>query len=269
MRWTFGVSVGRLKWFRRPGNAHRVLLWLVMSGLGAALAGPASAQEGGWSFEISPYAWVPGVETSVDTQFGTLDADASIGDVLSSLEVAAMGLVEARNGRWGLIADLVHADLTERDDTPFGVLFSRARVETELRLASGYVAYRLHEGERVKVDAMAGFRAVSADLDVTLTAGALPRRQFELGEDWVDPLIGGRVRVNLTDRWFAIALADVGGTGGDSDMTWQVVATVGFTFNERWSVQGGWRQLRVEKEIGGRDVELDLGGPLLGLTIAF
>jgi hypothetical protein len=237
--------------------------------LAATLAGPAAAQGNGWSFELSPYAWTPGVTTSVGTRFGTLEADASISDVLSSLDFAAMGVFEARKGRWGLIADLLYTDLTERRDTPFGVLFSRARVETELTLASGYVAYRLHEDARVAVDAMAGLRAVSADIDVTLSPGALPARQFGASESWVDPLVGGRVRVAITDRWFATAFADVGGTGGDTDLTWQLVATVGYQVNDRWSVRGGWRELSIEKRMGGRDVEIDLGGPLLGLTFAF
>jgi hypothetical protein len=34
-------------------------------------------------------------------------------------------------------------------------------------------------------------------------------------------------------------------------------------------VQGGWRQLSIEKEIEGRDTSLDLGGPLIGFTARF
>lgn len=234
-----------------------------------ALAGPAAAQDGGWSFEVSPYAWTPGIAASVATRFGRLDADASIGDVLSSLDFAAMGLLEARNGRWGLIADLLYADLTERSDTPFGVLFARARVDTELKLASGYVAWRVHEDDRVAVDAMAGLRAASVDLDVTLSPGALPGRGFGVSESWVDPLVGGRVRVAMTDRWFATAWGDLGGAGGGSDRTWQAVGTVGYRFGDRWSVEGGWRQLYIEHELEGRDVTLDLGGPLFGVTLRF
>ena len=259
-----------LSWFHkeiaRAFGRARALAALCLT---VALAGPAAAQDGGWTLAVSPYVWAPGITTSVGTRFGDLEADARVGDVLSALDFAAMGVLEARNGRWGLIADLLYADLTERRDTPFGVLFSRARIETELTLASGYVAYRVHEDARVAVDAMAGFRAVAADLDVTLTPGLLPRQQFDVSDSWVDPLIAGRVRVAMTDRWFATAFGDLGGAGGDTDLTWQAVGTVGYRFDERWSVEGGWRQLSIEKRIEGRDVDLDLGGPLLGFTIAF
>jgi hypothetical protein len=227
------------------------------------------AQQGPWSFAVSPYLWAPGASSSVDTQFGTLDTDATIGEVVSSTDFALMGVLEARNGRWGFIADLLHSDLTERRDTPFGVLFSRARVDTSLTKLSGDAAYRMYDDGQVALDAMGGFRAVSLGLDVSLSPGALPARSFSDSSSWLDPLVGGRARIALTARWFATALGDIGGFGVGSDLTWQVLATIGYRFDERWSVQGGWRHLSIDKEVNGRDVELDLGGPVLGFTVRF
>ena len=228
-----------------------------------------TATVAGWTFVVSPYLWAPGVSSSVDTRFGTLEADASIGDVVSSTNFALMGLVEARNGRWGLIADLVYTDLTERNDTPFGVLFSRARVDTRLTMASGYAGYRVYENPRVAMDVLAGLRSVSMNIDVSLSPGVLPGQSFGLSDNWVDPLVGGRIRVAMDDHWFGTLIADVGGFQGDSDSTWQAVASVGYQFDDRWSVQGGWRQLSIDKEIEGRDTSLDLGGPLLGFSYRF
>ncbi len=184
----------------------------------AMLGGPALAQEDGWSFAFSPYIWTPGVSSSVETRFGTLDADASIDDVLSATDFAFMGAFEARYGPWSLIADLIYTDLTERSDTPFGVLFSEAQLETELAMATFYGGYRIHEDDRVAMDVLGGARAVWLDIDVTLDSGALPSRSFGLSESWVDPVVGARARFALTDRWFATALADVGGFGAGSDL---------------------------------------------------
>lgn len=229
----------------------------------------AMAEDARWEVTVSPYLWAPGASTAVGTRFGTLEAEASVGDVLSATDFALMGMVEARRGRWGLIGDFVYADLSERDDMPFGGLFSRATVETELTIGSGYVAYRLHEDAGVALDVLGGFRAVDADLDVTLSSGALPGQRFSLGDNWVDPVVGGRVQFALSDRWSAMAMADIGGSGGGSDQTWQAVATLGYQINDRWSVQGGWRHLSIDRQFSGRDVEIDLGGPLLGLTMRF
>jgi hypothetical protein len=240
--------------------------------LGAALAlalPAAAAAEGGWTLAVSPYVWTPSLSTSVETRFGTLTAEDDIGDILSALDFGLMGVVEARRGRFGLIADFVYSDLTQRSDTPFGALFSRARVESTLTLATGYVAYRAHEDERVSVDVLGGLRASSLDLDVTLTEGEIPTQRLGFSESWFDPIVGGRARVALGDRWFATALADFGGFGGSDDRTWQALGIVGYQAGERWSIEGGWRHLSIEKRIRGRDVELDLDGPLLGVTVAF
>ncbi len=233
------------------------------------IAGPVAAQDSGWSFAISPYAWVPGIAASVGTAWGTVEVEKSGSDVLSHLDLAFMGAFEARNGRWGLIADLFYADLSQSRATPLGLLFSRARIETEAKALSGYAAYRVAQNEQVAVDLMAGFRVNSVDLDLSLSPGLLPAQRLGLSETWVDPLIGGRARVTIGDRWFGSAFADVGGFSAASDLTWQVLATLGYRFDERWSVEGGWRYVSIAKEIDGRDVETDFSGPLLGLTARF
>jgi hypothetical protein len=233
------------------------------------LAGPAAAQTSGWSFAVSPYVWVPGITASVDTAWGTVEVDKSGSDVLSKLDVAFMGAFEARNGRWGMIVDLFYADLSQSQATPLGLLFSQARIETEAKALSAYAAYRIHEDERVSIDLMAGLRVNSVDIDLSLSPGLLPGQRFGIGETWVDPLIGGRMRFAITDHWFATAFADVGGVDVGSDLTWQVFASLGYQFNERWSVQGGWRYVAIDKSIDGRDVENDFSGPLLGFTARF
>ena len=235
----------------------------------AALATPALAQDSGWSFAFSPYAWTPGLTSSVETAWGTVEVDKSIGDVLSDLDLAFMGAFEARNGPWSLIADLFYANLSQSRSTPLGVLFSRVEIETEAKLLSGYAGYRVFEGGQVAVDLMAGFRVNSINLDLSLTPGLIGGQSFGMSETWVDPLIGGRARFAITDRWFATALVDVGGFRAGSDLTWQIFGSVGYQFNERWSVQGGWRYVAIEKEIDGRNVEIDLNGPLLGFTVRF
>ena len=237
--------------------------------LGVVLAGPAAAQNSDWSFALSPYAWTPGITSSVEAAWGTVEVDKSIGDVLSDLDLAFMGAFEARNGRWSLIADMFYADISQNRATPFGALFSGARIETETRALSGYAGYRVHENDRVAVDLMAGFRVNSVDLNVSLSPGLLQGQRFGASETWVDPLVGGRVRFVITDRWFATALVDVGGFRVGSDLTWLAFASLGYQIDERWSVQGGWRYVSIDKSIDGRDVEIDLKGPLLGFTVRF
>ena len=200
---------------------------------------------------------------------GQVGADPEAADVGEDRREPAVGDVEARNGRWSLIADLFYADLSQSRPTPLGVLFSQVEIETEAKLLSGYAGYRVLEGGPVAVDLMAGFRVNSVDLDVSLAPGLLAGQRFGMSETWVDPLVGGRVRFAITDHWFATALVDVGGFRVGSDLTWLAFASFGYQIDERWSIQGGWRHVSIDKSIDGRDVEIDLNGPLLGFTVRF
>jgi len=234
----------------------------------ALVAGPVAAQDG-WSFAFTPYAWLPALSTSVATDEGTVDIDTSGSDVLSNLDFAFMGAFEARKGRWGMIADLLYSDLSESKDTPLGVLFSRARVETKVGALSGYAAYRVFEDEKAFVDVMGGFRYFDTRVDLTLSPGQLPGAESDLKESWVDPIIGARARYDFSDHWFGTALIDYGGFDGSNDTTWQALGTVGYQFNDRWSVQGGYRYMDIEKEMAGADVKIGLSGPIIGFTVRF
>ena len=77
------------------------------------------------------------------------------------------------------------------------------------------------------------------------------------------------MRFDISDGWFATVFADVGGFRAGSDLTWQIFGSLGYQIDERWSIQGGWRYVSIDKSIDGRDVEIDLNGPLLGFTVRF
>lgn len=87
--------------------------------MAALLAAPAAAQNSGWGLALSPYLWAPGIRSSVGTPWARIAIDKSTGDLLSSRDLGFMGRFEARNGRWGLIADLFRAVLSQSRDTPF------------------------------------------------------------------------------------------------------------------------------------------------------
>lgn len=234
-----------------------------------AAAGPAAAQVSDWTFTVTPYVWVPGTTSSVETRFGTVTAESSGSDALSDLDFAFMGTVEARRDRWGLIADLLYADFSSSSDTPLGLLFDGADVGTKVSAFSGYVAYRVYEDATVAADVLGGFRAFSTELDLTLEPGALAGRRISLDESWIDGVIGGRVGLRFSDRWSGSMAVDVGGFDRGEDFTWQTLATVNYDINPRWAVRAGWRYLDIEKEIAGRDIDIELSGPVFGVEYRF
>lgn len=180
-----------------------------------------------------------------------------------------MGTFEARNGRWGLIADLLYSDFSKDIETPLGLLYSSGTVATEISALSGYVAYRVYESAGVDADVLGGFRAYSAGIDLTLRPGVLPGRDDSFDESWIDLLVGGRVGARFDERWSGALAVDVGGFDRHQDFTWQALATLNYDINPHWTVRGGWRHLVIEKEFDAVDVDVKLSGPVLGVQYKF
>ena len=94
---------------------------------------------------------------------------------------------------------------------------------------------------------------------------------FDATAIWVDPLVGVRVRADLTDRFGVALLGNVGGfgIGSASDLTWEALAAVGWRLNERWTLRAGYRALGVERGSGSKEANLVFHGPIVGATRRF
>ncbi|MBU3029592.1 hypothetical protein [Paracoccus marinaquae] len=242
---------------------------LVM-GLAAGLTVlPVAALSQEWTFDASLYGWVPSLDATLDTALGQVEADGSGGDALEDLDMAFMGTFQARRGRWGLLLDVLYADLSDDKATPFDLAYRDVRLETRTAAVSGYALYRAYETPQLALDAGVGFRTFDVDLDAGFnSAGAAADRDVSAGDTWTVPLVAGRAILTLDEKWFATAYGDIGGTSGDTS-TWQAFASIGYRFDERWSAQLGYRHMDIEREIGGIDADLGLSGPLVGATFHF
>lgn len=239
--------------------------------LAAVLAGPAASQDSGWDYALTFSGWFSGLESEVDTPFGDVRTELDFSDVWEILDLAFFGSFEARTGRWGFIGDLIYSDLAAEEGRSDGRLFTEADVGTTLTVLTGYAAYRVVDDPAATVDLAGGVRWYDLDLDVGLSGGLAGRRDFSSGDSWVDPVIAARARFPLSQRWFASGFADVGGFGiGDaSELSWQVYASVGYQFNERWFTQLGYRFLSSDRELKSGDSRLEFFGPILGVTARF
>ncbi|MBP7242713.1 outer membrane beta-barrel protein [Amaricoccus sp.] len=235
-----------------------------------AFGAAAAAQEfpGGWTFDVTVYAWLPALSSSLDTKLGRLDADLSSGDVISNLDFAFMGALEARTGRWGFIGDLIYSDISMDSSTPRGLLFTKGVADTEMTVFSGYAAYRLHEDDKVAFDVAAGVRAFSVDLDFTLKGNLAETRHFGDSQSWAVPLVGARAIVKFSDRWTGTLFADLGGVSSD-ETTWQALATVRYAINDDWSAVAAYRYMDIDYQIDDKDASVELYGPAIGVVYRF
>ena len=95
--------------------------------------------------------------------------------------------------------------------------------------------------------------------------------------DWVDPVVGGRIRYNLAPGQDFILRGDVGGFGVGSQFSWNALAAYSFVFSKRdgvtYSGLLGYRALSADYEQGsGRTkyvYDVVMHGPVTGLTVGF
>lgn len=94
----------------------RTLVCTCTAALLLAANAPAGAetQAGAWQYELTPYLW--GAAMRGDVQSGHLPkigVDMSFGEIVDILDFGLMGAFEARNGRWGLLSDMVYMKVSD------------------------------------------------------------------------------------------------------------------------------------------------------------
>lgn len=272
----------------------------VTTGERAAQGGPGAVPEDDSSVRLrfTPYAWLTGFNGTVTTNGIGFDIDASFGDIIETSDtiVAFMGAIDVEVGRFVFQINGSHAQAEGSTQTGFasdgGALVVQADVDSTLANTwlEGFGGYRVVDravdgSKRVAFDVFAGLRYTQIDLDVRVTSSAtltLPNGQtlvagsergLENSEEWVEPFVGARAGVSLSERWYLGIRGDVGGFGLDgSSFAWQVVPALAYV----WEFQGGnvgllagYRALGQDYESDGFEWDVVTHGPVVGFTIQF
>jgi hypothetical protein len=245
----------------------------------------ASAQAADdWKFNAIIYGWFPslGGKTSFPSNGGGTDIDVNVDKILENLKFVFMGTIEARKGRWGGFTDIIYMDIGgsksgTRDLTVGGVtlpagITADANVDIKGTVWTLAGTYRAVGDRDMTVDVLAGARLLdmkqelgwqfSADLG---QAGAPLRSGSSSASinNW-DAIIGakGRITLGANHEWFVPYYLDVG--TGQSDLTWQAVGGVGYSF--KWGeVLAAWRYLDYNFKSGKKVEDLNFNGPMIGV----
>ena len=91
--------------------------------------------------------------------------------------------------------------------------------------------------------------------------------------DWLEPLVGTVLTLDVNDRLSLIARGDIGGFGVGSKLTWQVAGAVEYKIGKCVSVSAGYRLLDIDfSEGSGRNkfaFDVQMRGPFMALDIRF
>lgn len=233
-----------------------------------------SGEEGGWSVRLTPYVMLAGLKGDVGVRGQTAEVDASFSDIADYLNFAAMTALEARRGRLGLGADVIYMTLgADADITSPGPLVDRVEDDMSAFILSPQVSYRVTRPGPASVDLLGGIRYWHLSNTLKLTGETEQELEFEASQDWVEPLVGARLGIDFSDRWFGLARGDVGGFGAGSDFSWQALGAIGYRFDSqgRYSVLAGYRQLDVdyENDDDGFLFDVGMGGPTIAFIFAW
>jgi hypothetical protein len=272
----------------------RSLLTAAIAFSASLVGSPAAAQDfsnltaGDWKFHAQVYFWFPSV--SGKTMFpppatGGTTVNADAGDILDALQFAFMGSFDARKGKLGMLTDYIYLNMeadksATRDLTltgPGGNIALPAGASADLTvdlkgwawtLAGTYTAI---ETPSYQLDVLAGTRLLKMDTTLSWTLNgnlgslAVARTGANTAKpDWWDAIVGvrGRARFGEGGKWFVPYYADIG--TGQSDLTWQALAGVGYTFN--WGeIVGVYRHLEYSFDSSKALQDISFTGPAIAV----
>jgi hypothetical protein len=237
---------------------------------GPALADPPRSNtaddDSEWHVDLSPYIWLPGVHGTV----GALGRDSSVHatplDLISNFRFGLMGIVEARRKLLLLPLDVMWVRLADSKALPFPNLEAKnADIKADEFIVNPKIGIRLLNQKKIKVDALTGIRYWHFSEKVHFVPSNL-NLNFSASQDWVDPIVGGRITGVLGHKIVITIFGDTGGWGTGSQLDYQFGGVLGYTIKPRWTLQAGYRYLFVDYRNGGSSIEMVTSGALTGIT---
>jgi hypothetical protein len=232
----------------------------------AAATPEPSGKDNQWHISVSPYLWFPGMYGTVGFPNRNVKVHASAGEVLSHFRFGLAGFVEVRRKWLVLPLDMLWVRLEDDHPLPLEAGVVSANAKLGEFLLTPKVGIRFVDQERIKVDFLTGFRYWHIETNLAFNPSALGL-SFSRALNWVDPLVGGRIQLPLSPKILVDLSGDVGGWGTGSLIEYQLVGLLGYKIKPRWTLQAGYRYLRVAYRSGLFLLNLDDPGVAFGATI--
>jgi len=238
------------------------------------------AQCNEWQVNITPYFLVAGLNGTAGVKGITSDVDMSFSDILDKLGFGFNMALEVRKGHWGLILDGIYLRLEDQRTRswmgPLGLVNIEGALDATMtqQIYGAGLNYRFAFG-RTNLDLVMGARFTRIELDLILNATTnlelLPGgiREVNGKSDWVDPIIGARIFHNFNKALAFMVYQDFGGFGIGSDMTYQFVGVIDWTFYSVISAKLGYRFLYQNFDKDDFQWNTNISGPLLGIGFRF
>ena len=259
------------------------LLALPISAFADEAMSPISKISNEWSFELTPYLWGPGINSTLNYKGQYIkSADLSMNNIISNLKSGGMIAGEVHYGNWGVMADVVSATLQKTGNTsvtPQAPYTYQVATKATLQqtILTGAATYNLLNNQDANVDGLLGVRwiGVTATLNLAVDGVSPPLNGDSKTMSTVDPIVGlkGRYRI-ANSSWYVPFYADIGSGGGTTNVTWQAMLGIGKTIDKGVDVSLIYRGLYYDMDSSktngqGLLQKTTFQGPQLSATFRF
>src|SRR2546423_11453516 len=229
-----------------------------------------NAPDDQWHLSLSPYLWFPGTHGTAGAFNRDIGYRASAIDLLSHFRFGLMGAAEARHDRVLFPLDMMWIRLRDDKALPFpGLSATSANLKASMFILTPKTGFRVINGEKFKADFLMGLRYwhFGENLQFNPTRLGL---NFSKSQNWVDPLVGGKIEAAVSQKSVITVAGDVGGWGAASQLEYQLVGLLGYKLKPSMTLQAGYRYLYADYQKGGpaaANNKFALSGIILGFTL--
>jgi len=193
-----------------------------------------------WKYTLAPYLMLPWMDGKTAVRGREVDVNVAPSEILGNLQFGAMGAFEARKAKWAWGVDAIYMALGTTIDQPSADIdFNQgAYTFTGLRQLNDKVDFVF--GARWNV--LQGRLGFKGPLQTTV----------DDTKQWVDPIVGLKLRQPLGGKWHFTFQGDVGGFGAGSDFAWHLYPSVGVDVGKRSTLGIGYRVLGSNYQTGSQ-----------------
>ncbi len=203
--------------------------------------------------DIAPYVWATTMNGNLTISGENRYVNFTFDDFFKFSNLGLNGHIELKKKKWAILFDYNYVELL-KDPTITELVLSE--------LAFGYKIFGDFE-------LLLGGRYFKTEVEYRHDD---PEQIKKGKESWIDPIIGGRLTVDLTRTLVFTARADVGGFGIGSEFAWNIMAGVGYRLSNI-TFMVAYRIWYAKYENGANDdlfvYDLTTSGPGLAMVIHF
>lgn len=230
----------------------------------------------GWSYTLSPYMYLTGIDGSASIAGTEADIDLSFSDIFSDFDVIAFSVrFEAwKDQKWGLIFDGMYLDVDGEFPFP-DPMFEKISIDIVQAQVDFGLGYRVYDQDlvaddaqkkRLVIDVIGGMRyqylKEELKIDTEPTLGD--------SNDWLEIFIGGRAVLQIDEKWTLALRGDASGfgIGSASDLTWNLLAGFEYRFKPTQAVRVGYKVQGFDYSTGSGITEFGADWTTQGLYLA-